>query len=38
MKFSIVDYLAIGAVLTAVALMILDAMPKLTTLILSMVV
>ena len=38
MYFSIVDKLAIAAVLISLALFIFDAMPKLSTLILSMVV
>lgn len=38
MKYSKVDILAGSVVLISVGLMILDAMPKLTTLIYSMVV
>jgi hypothetical protein len=38
MKLVIADYLVIGAVLAALALFIVDAMPKLSTLILSMAV
>lgn len=38
MKYSIVDYAAMAAVAVSIVLLIVDAMPKFTTLIYSMVV